>query len=133
MGLEKLILVCVTDQKNCARLIKAGDTLAKSLAMKMKILSVQPSKEVQKLQDTYLEYLFNVCKSMNAEMKVYWGEDVNRIAIDYIRHECIRQLVVGEPEEMEPGNFVYEVHQAFPDIPILVVDRLNNHRNLSSF
>lgn len=133
MGLEKLILVCVTDQKNCARLIKAGDTLAKSLAMKMKILSVQPSKDVQKLEDTYLEYLFNVCKSMNAEMKVYWGEDVNRIAIDYIRHECIRQLVVGEPEEMEPGNFVYEVHQAFPDLPILVVDRLNNHSTLSSF
>ncbi|SHN59215.1 hypothetical protein [Desulfitobacterium chlororespirans] len=133
MGSAKIILVCVTDQKNCARLIKAGNTLAESLAVKMKILSVQPSSQMQKLEETYLEYLFNVCKSLNAEMKVYWGDDVNRIAVDYIRHNGIRQLVVGEPEEMKPGNFVYEVHQAFPDLPILIVDRLNNHRTLSSF
>lgn len=125
MKQEKIVLVCVTTQKSCERLIKAGYLLSKTLDLKLKILSVKPSKQVKNLQDPLLEYLFSVCNSLDAEMQVYWGDHVNNVAVDYIRRNRVEQLIFGIPEKMVQGNFVYDVHQAFPNIPISIVDELN--------
>ncbi|MFZ5966136.1 MAG: hypothetical protein ACOYVK_03045 [Bacillota bacterium] len=125
MKREKIVLVCVTDQKSCERLIKAGYLLSKTLDLKLKVLSVQPSNKMKNLQATPLEYLFSVCKSLDAEMQVYWGDNVNCVAVDYIRRNSVEQLIFGIPEKMVQGNFVYEVHQAFPNIPISIVDELD--------
>ncbi len=69
-----------------------------------------------------MEYLFSVCKSLQAEMMVYFGGSTSQVAVDYIRRNKVEQLVMGEPESMEPGSFVYEVHKVFPGIPISIVD-----------
>jgi K+-sensing histidine kinase KdpD len=130
MKQEKSVLVCVTDQKSCERLIKAGYLLSKTLNLKLKVLSVQPSNQVKNLQETPLEYLFSVCKSLDAEMQVYWGDNVNNVAVDYIRRNRVEQLIFGVPEKMVQGNFVYDVHQAFPNIPISVVDELHVAKSL---
>lgn len=125
MTQEKTVLVCVTDQKSCKRLIEAGHKLAESLDLNLKVLSVQPSNKAKSLNGTDLEYLFNVCKSLNSEMKVYWGDNVSNVAISYICRNRVEQLIVGKPEKMRKGDFVYDIHQAFPDIPISVVDESN--------
>lgn len=130
MKKEKTVLVCVTDQKRCERLIKAGYLLSKSLDLKLKVLSVQPSNKVKNLQATPLEYLFSVCKSLDAEMQVYWGDNVNSVAVDYIRRNSVEQLIVGVPEKMVQGNFVYEVQRIFPNISISIVDESNVARIL---
>ncbi|MFT9496581.1 hypothetical protein [Anaerosolibacter sp.] len=133
MRKDKSVLVCVTNQKRCERLIKAGYLLAKALDSKLKVLSVQSSSQAKNLQDTPLEYLFNVCKSLGAEMQVYWGENVNAVAMNYIRSNRVEQLVFGVPSKMNQGNFVYDVHQSFPNIPISIVDELNEVKTLEFF
>ncbi|MBB6218286.1 K+-sensing histidine kinase KdpD [Anaerosolibacter carboniphilus] len=125
MKQEKIILVCVTDQKSCERLITAGYLLSKALDLRLKVLSVQPSNQAKNLRETPLEYLFNVCKSLDAEMQVYWGDNGSNVAVDYIRRNKVAHLVFGVPEKMVEGNFVHDVHQAFSDIPISIVDESN--------
>ncbi len=131
MKQKRTVLVCVTDQKNCERLIKAGHMLAKSQDMELKVLSVQSRCKLKKIEQAPLEYLFNVCKSLDAEMKVYWSDNVNNVVHNYILINRVAELVVGVPEKMMQGNFVYDVHQAFPDIPISVIDESNLMKTLS--
>ncbi|WP_236932706.1 adenine nucleotide alpha hydrolase family protein [Geosporobacter ferrireducens] len=131
MKQKRTVLVCVTDQKNCERLIKAGHMLAKSQDMELKVLSVQSRCKLKKIEQAPLEYLFNVCKSLDAEMKVYWSDNVNNVVHNYILSNRVAELVVGVPEKMMQGNFVYDVHQAFPDIPISVIDESNLMKTLS--
>ncbi|WP_273226478.1 hypothetical protein [Geosporobacter ferrireducens] len=131
MKQKRTVLVCVTDQKNCERLIKAGYMLAKSQDMELKVLSVQSRCKLKKIEQAPLEYLFNVCKSLDAEMKVYWSDNVNNVVHNYILSNRVAELVVGVPEKMMQGNFVYDVHQAFPDIPISVIDESNLMKTLS--
>lgn len=131
MSNEKIILVCVTAQRSCERIIRAGYLLSKSTNLRLKVLSLQPHEQNKNINRNALEYLFGVCKSLNTEMQIYCGDNVNDMAIDYVSQNNIGQLIVGSPKKLEPGNFVFEIHLAFPGIPLTSVDESNTLKTFS--
>ena len=119
----KVVLVFVTNQRSCEKLIREGYKFASAQNHKLRVLSILGGMDSKNIEDTALKQLSSICKALNADMQVYWGEIVINVALDYLKRNEIEHLIVGKPEKMEKGNFVYELHHAFPDMPLMIVNK----------
>ena len=59
------VLVCVTGQHDCDRLIKVGEKIASSKDMQLHVLCVHPPVEDLSLMSSEIEYLYNSCIPRN--------------------------------------------------------------------
>lgn len=119
---ESIILVCITDQVDGEKLIKKGNCMADKGKLKLKILNIQNSKQSKNIKDTRLEYLFGVCKFLDVDMQVYWGNDFSDIVINYINRNKIKQLVIGRIPKLEQDNFVSKMQETFPSIQVFITE-----------
>ena len=119
---ENIILVCVTNQVDGEKLIKEGCRIAEKENFQLKVLNIQNNNQSKNLKGTSSEYLFNICKFLNIEMQVYWGNNFSDILINYIQRNKINKLVLGRSSKSEQNNFVQEVQKAFPNIPVFIVE-----------
>lgn len=117
---ENIILVCITDQVDGEKLIKEGYCMADKRKLKLKILNIQNSKQSKNIKDTRLEYLFGVCKFLNVDMQVYWGNNFSDIVINYINRNKIKQLVLGRIPKSEHNNFILKMQETFPSIQVFI-------------
>lgn len=114
------VLVCVTGQRSCERLIRQGATLAEQSDMDLLVLSVQP-KDTKHCKDAEaLEYLFAIALQYNAQMSVYFSNDKLHSANAFIRRQNVSRFVVGVPHKK--GDFVRNLMETYPDIPIGIVE-----------
>lgn len=77
--MRKNIMVCVTQQKTCERLILKGNELIESEEDKLFVIHVVNEKE--KFLDSYsdgeaLEYLFQVSKESGADLTVLRSKNI---------------------------------------------------------
>ncbi len=100
----KTVLVCVTVQKECERLILAGKRLADSAGMPLRVLHVKQSK------DTFLgnpdgqeamNGLYALSRAAGAEMTVVssGADGVRSAIVDYARQTEACCVVVGSDRE----------------------------------
>ncbi len=106
-----LVLVCVTRQKTCERLIQAGWEIAKAAKIPLSVVHVErgganllgnPS------ESEALEYLFQVSKSYDADMNVLRQEDVVATLVDFVRKKGVSTVVMGRPPEKDVDNNIIE-------------------------
>ena len=116
-----MILVCVTDQESCGRLIKAGRQLADIVDVPLKVISVLPHGSGRWMASEELEYLFNISKQLEAEMIIRFHDFAAEAVADFIRHQPVRALIVGEPPEPGQSVFISHLEEQFPDLAILCV------------
>lgn len=90
-------LVCVTDQRNCDRIIKAGRQIAQLTDSDLAVLSVALPNRAQDPQS--IEYLFSVSKENDAEMAILFGNDVAKTIIQYIKSNKVSYLLTGVPQQ----------------------------------
>ena len=114
------VLVCVTSQRSCERLIRQGAVLAKQENCQLLVLSVQPNAPKYMRDGETLEYLFAVAMDYNAQMSVYFSNDTWRSASAYIRRQDIARFVVGVPHE--EGSFVRNLIVNYPETPLAIVE-----------
>lgn len=69
------VLVCVTDQPSCRRLILAGVEIAKTYGASVQVVSIQPEGLVSPLTANALQNLYDVSSSLGAEMTVYFNNE----------------------------------------------------------
>lgn len=119
---ENIILVCITDMVDGEKLIKEGRCMADKGKLKLKILNIQNSKQSKNIKDTRLEYLFGVCKFLDVDMQVYWGNNFSDIVINYINRNKINQLLLGKIPKSEQDNFLSKVKQTFPSIQVFITE-----------
>lgn len=96
------ILVCVTVQRECERLITAGKRLADSGGNKLKVLHVaEPNGPALGNPDTReaLNSLYALSRQAGAEMTVLYNEDVRAAIVDYARQVHAVCLVVGSDRQ----------------------------------
>ncbi|NLK73650.1 MAG: universal stress protein UspA [Clostridiales bacterium] len=103
----KNVMVCVTQQKTCDRLIKHGAKFLGDDEGELFVIHVAKygfnflgnSKEGEAL-----EYLFEKSKEYGANLTVVRSNDVLKTLVELIEKNCITHVVLGESSEAEQKN-----------------------------
>ena len=116
------IMVCVTPQQSCQRLIEAGARIAKEENLPLSVISVfKESKGLNANEGGVLEELFQCAKKYNASMDIFFNNSpVLVIAVAAKKHNAAT-LVTGFPADGSSG-FIAHIHEILPELPITMVD-----------
>lgn len=114
------ILVCVTGQRDCDRLIRAGRKIADERAVPLQVLCIQPASAGFETSCEELEYLRQTARDAKAEMTVYFNDEAALMAVGFIKQIGATHIVTGMAEASVNG-FVEMIHKLLPKIPISMV------------
>ena len=124
------VLVCVTGQYDCDRLIEAGFEQAAERGCDLHVLCVHDPACDLSLYSDEIEYLYRTAKELGADMTVLFDRRAPQCAAEFARRIHARQLVTGMPDE-RPNGFVLTVHELLPKVPLTMVSE-NGERLLYS-
>lgn len=99
---KKRIMVCVTQQKSCRRLIEAGNALRRSVADELHVVHVfkENWRYFGQLKEfDALEYLFDAARDFGAELSVFRSADIEGTLKEYVLKNKITSVVMGESQE----------------------------------
>lgn len=115
MKQKKKILVCVTQQKSCERLIDYGVNLVRSDHDELHVIHVVKEnwKYFGQLEEKdALEYLFDVSKKHNAMLTVLKAKDIEKTLSDFTEKNRITDIVMGESlERSEQQNMINRLQE----------------------
>jgi K+-sensing histidine kinase KdpD len=117
-----MVLVCVTDQESCGRLIETGRNLANMADMPLKVICVRPRRTEIWFGSDEVEYLFNRSKQLDAEMIIIFHDYAVEAVAEYIRNNEINYIIVGMPPDLGQSIFISGLEDQFPQIPIISLD-----------
>ena len=120
MNSQASILVCVTGQRDCDRLIRVGKQLADERSIPMQVLCVQPTSAGYDANCEELEYLRQTARNASAEMTVYFDDEAALIAVGFAKQIRATHIVTGMAGTPSNG-FIEMVHKLVPEIPISMV------------
>lgn len=91
------VLVCVTVQKDCDRLIKTGREQAKALHLPLHVLHVSRDQTLLGKENTVqvLDYLFQLAHEMEAEMNIRYADNALETIRDYVVENNVSHIVLG--------------------------------------
>ena len=125
MNRKPKILVCVTRQKTCERLIQAGSVLAREAHAPLSVVQVEkPGGNLlgNPKESEALEYLFQVSSASNADMTVLRQEDVVETLVEFTRKNEVTTIVMGRaPVEDSENTIINQLKRKLPDVDIRVV------------
>lgn len=118
------VLVCVTGQYDCDRLIKAGYEQADEYGCDLHVLCVHtPVNDISLLSDE-IEYLYRTAKELGADMTIAFDRNAPKCAADFAQKINARHLVTGMPDN-RPNGFVLTLHEMLPRLQITMVTKEN--------
>lgn len=102
MRRKKKVMVCVTQQKSCERLIKRGADLCRNEHDELYVVHVvkEDWKYFGKLKEAdALEYLFDISKTYGAFLSVIKAPDIVATLSAFIEKHDIDEVIMGESLE----------------------------------
>lgn len=120
---EYSVLVCVTDQRRCERLIVAGAELAREIGARLVVLHVaRPGGKMLEYESApeALEYLLQVSVSHGADMVVIRSDDVVGTLEAQAREQRAKMLVAGRAENYSGRDVLDELMERLPGIEIKI-------------
>lgn len=114
----KKIMVCVTEQKTCDRLIKFGYDLLLSKNDELYIIHISLTDTFLNTSKTgdALEYLYEKALEYGANMTVLKSQNVLDTMIGFIDKNKITDVVLGQSGEAEnENNIVYGLRKIMGD------------------
>nr|MDD6336315.1 universal stress protein [bacterium] len=119
------VVVCVTTQRSCVRLIQAGAEQAKQEGLPLSVVHVatgdQPWLGADN-PDEVLDFLFQQSSAAGADMTVIRSQDAAQAIADFARQNGARYLVLGAARGAEEGAFGRRLKQMLGDTSILTVE-----------
>lgn len=100
--MKRIVLVCVTVQKECERLIVAGRDLARAESMPLHVLHVLgPDDKPLGSPDEKetLNHLYALAREAGAEMTLQSAKDVRRAIADYAKEHFAACVIVGSDRQ----------------------------------
>ncbi|MEG1773437.1 MAG: hypothetical protein RR320_01140 [Oscillospiraceae bacterium] len=120
-------MVCVTDQRRCDRIIKAGKMLAEMTDTELAVINIAHPERIQ--DPDSIEYLFRVSREKNAEMTVLYSKDVAKAMIRYIKENKVAYLLTGIPQEGD--SIITKVWSKFTHVTFFVVEENGELREVT--
>lgn len=101
MNRQKNILVCVTQQKTCERLILKAVALKNEFEGKCSIFVIHVAKDGLNFLDNpcegeALQYLFEISKSVGADLFVLKSNNVIRCIAEFAKDKVIDCIILGK-------------------------------------
>ncbi|NLL06707.1 MAG: universal stress protein [Clostridiaceae bacterium] len=125
MDSPKNILVCVTQQKTCERLIRKAANLRDDLKGELFVIHVAKNAWNflgNKKEGEALDYLFRISKSVGADLSVLKSDNIVETIVEFVREKEISYIVMGEsPNDHRENNFSYELKCLLTDVEIKIV------------
>lgn len=120
MNLYQNVLVCVTKQKTCERLIKAASKLTAKDG-NLRVLHV--AKHSWNILDNSreseaLEYLFKVSKEYGADMTMLRADNISKTIADFALENNIDLVVLGQSTNEQDNKF-------YKQLCVLLKDKIN--------
>lgn len=125
-GRERNVMVCVTQQKTCERLIMSGYA-KKGKDGKINILNVVNEDEnfLYKTNEAdALEYLFQVSKKAGADLMVIRAEDIIAAMADFAKENGVTHIVLGaspQSGDEETHPIVKKLKKYLKDVEYIIV------------
>lgn len=125
-GNKQCVMVCVTPQSACSRLIAAGARIAKEKSLPLKVISVfRESSGLNANENGVLESLYEYTRKYNAVMDIYFNDSPALVVAVAAKKNNAATLVTGFPAEGSSG-FIARIHEILPDLPVTMVDEGSN-------
>ena len=127
------VMVCVTQQESCLRLIEAGARIAKEENLPLSVISVfRESKRMNANDGGLLENLFVCAQKYNATMNVYFNDSPSLVVAVAAKKNNASILVTGFPAEGSSG-FIARIHDILPELTITMVDSESNEYKIMQY
>lgn len=130
MDTKKKVLVCVTQQKTCERLIKRGAHISDEISGELYVIHVVLNGWNflgNSQEGEALEYLFGISKSVGADLTVLRADDIAKTIISFSKEYKISCIVLGEPPQgSKDNNIIQELRKKLynTDIYIMPADEV---------
>ncbi len=125
MYIDDNIMVCVTQQKNCERLIQRGAAIKEKLNGELFVIHV--AREGVNFLGNYkeadaLEYLFDISKGVGADLTVLRSNSIVNTLVDFIANKKIEHVVLGEPPiNCKDESIVLELKSRLPNCNFYII------------
>ena len=121
-------VVCVTDQRQCDRIIRAGKMLSDLSGSQLTVISVvDPGR---RSDPDSMEYLFSISRENGAEMVLLYSEDVAKSIIKYIKSNKVATMLTGIP--CRGDSVTADIWNKFTHIDFFVVEMDGSLRPVSN-
>ena len=131
--MKERVMVCVTRQKTCARLIKLGALLAERRCCELTVVhALRPEDPVLGSADESeaLEFLCEETSRYGGEMKMIRSEDSAGALVDCANECGATMIVLGASPKTEPVSFAERMRQRLPDTEIICVEADSFDQNI---
>ncbi len=119
---QPCVMVCVTPQQSCQRLIEAGARIAREENLPLSVISVfKESNGFNANENGALENLFECARNYDAGMNIYFNDSPALVVAVCAKKHNASTLVTGFPAEGSSG-FIARIHEILPELPITMVD-----------
>ena len=121
------IMVCVTRQKTCERLIQIGRKLVNGEGKLTVVHVIKAEANVLGNPDEgeALEYLFQVSKQPGANIAALRSDDILNTLLDYAKKNHITEIVMGEsPDPVSCNSIIRNMEHMLPSIKFNVIPLL---------
>lgn len=118
------VLVCVTGQKSCERLIEAGAHIAQEINAELSVVHVAKMGNNflgSESEAEALEYLFKISKSYDADMMLLRNDDVVNTIAGHARKVDADIVVIGGSPTKGGNHLTRSLQNALPDLDIRTV------------
>ena len=118
----KKTMVCVTVQKTCERLIRAGASLAGGAGLS--VGHVARSGEALlggSSESEGWEFLFRISREYGAEMDMLRSDDVIDTIVDFAQRNAIETLVIGAAGSRSSYDVAGTLRARLPGVQVVVV------------
>ncbi len=115
------VLVCVTGQRTCARLIQEGAAIAKQLEGTLSVVHVAAQGAAllgNAREDEALEFLFRAADEAGADMNVLRAKDVMDTLVEFARERQADCIVVGAGTGRDAGGFAEQLRMRLPRVEV---------------
>ena len=126
------VLVCVTDQPSCRRLILAGDAIAQKYNVPVKVVTVLKPGLVSSKTADVLQTLYNIAGRLGADMTVYFNDSPALTVAVHARQINAVHIVSGSPGT-DSNTFIETNKGLLPETPMTIVDNEQQMITFPSF
>ncbi len=132
--MKSKVMVCVTRQKTCERLINMGQNIANKNNAELSVVHVAKNGTNflgNPHEGEALDYLFQISKKVDADMSVLRSDDVVDTIVSFAKKNKVTDLILGESQNLSnENNIVRQIKKRLPKVEISVAGKYQTkHKN----